>query len=63
MNVFLENHPINPASTASSFKNSLDAFRQLENGAFEGLSFEWGIHERLFPCCPPTSYTFKTMIT
>jgi hypothetical protein len=48
MNIFLEDHPINPViDGVYSFENSLDAFRQLENGAFEGLSFEWGIHERL----------------
>jgi hypothetical protein len=38
MNVFLENHPIKPViDSVYSFENSLDAFRQLENGAFEGI--------------------------
>lgn len=35
MNAFLEKHPIRPViDRAYSFENALDAFRQLEKGAF-----------------------------
>jgi hypothetical protein len=64
MNVFLENHPTKPViDSVYSFENSLDAFRNLRMARSKDLSFEWGIHERLLPCCLPTRYTFKTIIT
>jgi hypothetical protein len=62
MNVFLENHPIKPViDSVYSFENSLDAFRNLRMARSKDLSFEWGIHERLLPCWPPTRYNFKTI--